>query len=63
MVGGQVRASGVQLYFFFSQGALMARLRSLRTILLAAGGVLLVLGAFAGCFLARRLFRPVKPPA
>jgi two-component system sensor histidine kinase MtrB len=60
IVGGQVRASGVQLYFFFSQGALLARLRSLRTILLAAGGVLLVLGTFAGGFLARRLFRPVK---
>ena len=59
VVGGQVRASGVQLYFFFSQGARLAELQSLRNILLAAGAVLLVLGAFAGYFLARRLFRPV----
>ena len=57
VVGGQVR--GVQLYFFFSQGARLAELQSLRNILLAAGAVLLVLGAFAGYFLARRLFRPV----
>ncbi len=60
VVGGQVRPSGLQLYFFYPQGARLAELRSLRTILLAAGGILLVLGAFAGSFLARGLFRPVK---
>ena len=59
VVGGQVRASGLQLYFFYSQKTRLAELRGLRTILLAAGAILVVLGAFVGSFLARRLFRPV----
>jgi two-component system sensor histidine kinase MtrB len=48
-----------QLYFFFSEQGLRHELAVLRTILLAGGGILVLLAAFAGIVLARRTLRPV----
>jgi signal transduction histidine kinase len=57
VVGGP--SGNRQLYFFFSEQGLRHELGVLRTILLAGGGMLVLLAAFAGILLARRTLRPV----
>jgi signal transduction histidine kinase len=60
VVGSQLRAGELTIYFFFPQGARLAELTDLRNILIAAGTALAVLGAIAGYLLARRLLRPIR---
>ena len=48
-----------ELYFFFSEQGLHHELALLRNILLAGGGLLVLLAAFAGAVLAREALRPV----
>jgi two-component system sensor histidine kinase MtrB len=57
VVGGP--AKGGELYFFFSERGLRHELALLRNILLAGGGLLVLLAAFAGAVLARQTLRPV----
>jgi two-component system sensor histidine kinase MtrB len=57
VVGGP--AEGAELYFFFSERGLRHELALLRNILLAGGGLLILLAAFAGAVLARQTLRPV----
>jgi signal transduction histidine kinase len=57
VVGGP--AKGAQLYFFFSEEGLRHELAVLRNILLAGGGLLVLLAAFAGAVFARQALRPV----
>jgi signal transduction histidine kinase len=48
-----------ELYFFFSEQGLQHELSVLRNILLAGGGLLVLLAALAGAVLARQTLRPV----
>jgi signal transduction histidine kinase len=57
VVGGP--AENDELYFFFSEQGLRHELAVLRNILLAGGGVLVLLAALAGALLAREALRPV----
>ena len=57
VVGGP--AGGAELYFFFSEQGLRHELAVLRNILLAGGGLLVVLAVLAGAVLARQTLRPV----
>jgi signal transduction histidine kinase len=57
VVGGP--SEGAELYFFFSERGLRHELALLRNILLAGGGLLVLLAAFAGAVLARQTLRPV----
>jgi signal transduction histidine kinase len=57
VVGGP--SEGAELYFFFSERGLRHELALLRNILLAGGGLLVVLAALAGAVLARQTLRPV----
>jgi two-component system sensor histidine kinase MtrB len=57
LVGGPARGS--ELYFFFSEQGLRHELSVLRNILLAGGGLLVLLAALAGAVLARQTLRPV----
>ena len=57
VVGGP--AKGSELYFFFSEQGLRHELSVLRNILLAGGGILVLLAALAGAVLARETLRPV----
>jgi two-component system sensor histidine kinase MtrB len=57
VVGGP--AGGAELYFFFSEQGLRHELALLRNILLAGGGLLVLLAALAGAVLARQTLRPV----
>jgi two-component system sensor histidine kinase MtrB len=57
VVGGP--AEGAELYFFFSEQGLRHELAVLRNILLAGGGILVVLAALAGAVVARQTLRPV----
>jgi two-component system sensor histidine kinase MtrB len=57
VVGGP--AAGAELYFFFSEQGLRHELTVLRNILLAGGGLLVLLAALAGAVLAREALRPV----
>ena len=57
VVGGP--AQNDELYFFFSEDGLRHELAVLRNILLAGGGLLVVLAALAGALLARQTLRPV----
>jgi len=60
IVGSQIRAGEVTVYFFFPQAERFAQLARLRTVLIATGIVLAALGAVGGYLLARRLLRPVR---
>lgn len=60
VVGSQLRAGDLSIYFYFPQGERLAELAGLRNILVGAGVLLAVLGAVGGYFLARRLLRPVR---
>ncbi len=60
VVGSQLRAGDLTVYFFFPQGERLAGLADLRNILIVAGALLAALGAVGGYFLARRLMRPVR---
>lgn len=60
VVGSQLRAGALSVYFFFPQGGRLAELAGLRNILVGAGVLLAVLGAIGGFLLARRLLRPVR---
>jgi len=57
VVGGP--AGDAQLYFFFSEQGLRHELAVLRNILLAGGGLLVLLAVLAGAVLARQTLRPV----
>jgi signal transduction histidine kinase len=57
VVGGP--AEGAQLYFFFSEQGLRHELAVLRNILIAGGGILVLLAALAGALFAREALRPV----
>jgi two-component system sensor histidine kinase MtrB len=57
VVGGP--SEGAELYFFFSERGLRHELALLRNILLAGGGLLVLLAALAGALLARQTLRPV----
>jgi len=57
VVGGP--SEGAELYFFFSERGLRHELAVLRNILLAGGGLLVLLAALAGAALARQTLRPV----
>src|SRR5919197_3267655 len=57
VVGGP--AAGAELYFFFSEQGVRHELALLRNILLAGGGLLVLLAALAGAVLARQALRPV----
>jgi two-component system, OmpR family, sensor histidine kinase MtrB len=60
VTGGRVSGTeGDEAYFFFSEEALWGDLRSLRTILLAGLGAVVLVAAFAGALLARRILAPV----
>jgi signal transduction histidine kinase len=57
VVGGP--SEGAEVYFFFSERGLRHELAVLRNILLAGGGLLVLLAALAGAVLARQTLRPV----
>jgi signal transduction histidine kinase len=57
VVGGPSGKS--ELYFFFSEQGLRHELSVLRNILLAGGGLLVLLAALAGALIAREALRPV----
>ena len=57
VVGGP--SGNAELYFFFSEQGLRHELSVLRNILLAGGGLLVVLAALAGALFAREALRPV----
>jgi two-component system, OmpR family, sensor histidine kinase MtrB len=59
LVGGLVRRADAELYFFYPEERLWDELGQLRNVLLAGLGVLAVLGALVGAFLARRILAPV----
>jgi signal transduction histidine kinase len=60
VVGSQLRAGELSIYFFFPQGERLAEMAGLRNVLVGAGVLLAVLGAIGGYLLARRLLRPVR---
>ena len=60
VVGSQLRAGELSIYFFFPQGERLAELAGLRNVLVGGGVLLAVLGAMGGYLLARRLLRPVR---
>jgi signal transduction histidine kinase len=57
VVGGP--SENAELYFFFSEQGLRHELSVLRNILLAGGGLLVLLAALAGALFAREALRPV----
>jgi two-component system sensor histidine kinase MtrB len=59
VVGGRVRDTQTELYFFFSQKALRDDLAQLQTILFIGWGIVVVLTAAAGALVARGVLRPV----
>ncbi|HXV33105.1 MAG TPA: HAMP domain-containing sensor histidine kinase [Gaiellaceae bacterium] len=60
VTGGRVSGTdGDEAYFFFSEEELWSDLGDLRTILLAGLGVVVLVAAFAGALLARRILAPV----
>jgi signal transduction histidine kinase len=59
IVGGKVRRSDTELYFFYSEGRLWDELAQLRNVLLAALAVVALLGALVGAVLARGILAPV----
>jgi signal transduction histidine kinase len=59
IVGGRVPSADTELYYFFDEDGLWEDLDELRTILLSALGVVILLGGLVGFFLARGLLRPV----
>ena len=60
VVGGKVKQANTELYYFYSEERLWDELAQLRNVLLAALGVLTVLGALVGAVLARRILAPVR---
>jgi signal transduction histidine kinase len=59
VVGGEVKRANTELYYFYSEERLWDELAQLRNVLLAALGVVAVLGALVGAVLARRILAPV----
>jgi signal transduction histidine kinase len=59
IVGGEVKRSRAELYYFYSEERLWDELAQLRNVLLAGLGALAVLGALVGAVLARRILAPV----
>jgi len=58
VVGGRA-GRDTELYYFFSEQDLRHELARLRNILLAGGGILMLVAAFVGALLARGTLRPV----
>jgi len=59
VVGGRVKNADTELYYFYPEERLWDELAQLRNVLLAALGVVALLGALVGAFLARRILAPV----
>ncbi|MGZ4318707.1 MAG: HAMP domain-containing sensor histidine kinase, partial [Gaiellaceae bacterium] len=59
LVVGSPSDDSAQLYFFYPEDGLWHELAVLRNILLAGGGLLVLLAALAGAVLAREALRPV----
>ncbi len=59
LIVGSPSEGGAEIYFFFSEEGLRHELVVLRNILLAGGGILVLLAALAGAVLARQALRPV----
>jgi len=59
IVGGKVRRSDTELYYFYSEERLWDELTQLRNVLLAALAVVALLGALVGAVLARGILAPV----
>jgi two-component system, OmpR family, sensor histidine kinase MtrB len=59
IVGGKVEKAGTQLYYFYSEERLWDELAQLRNVLLAALGVVALIGALVGALLARGILAPV----
>ncbi|HYX76827.1 MAG TPA: HAMP domain-containing sensor histidine kinase [Gaiellaceae bacterium] len=59
LVTGAPGPNGGDLYFFFAEDGLRHELSVLRNILLAGGGILVLLAALGGVVLARSTLRPV----
>jgi signal transduction histidine kinase len=59
IVGGKVEKAGTELYYFYSEERLWDELAQLRNVLLAALGVVALIGALVGALLARRILAPV----
>jgi len=59
VVGGQVKNADTVLFDFYSEDRLWDELAQLRNVLLAALGVVTLLGALVGAVLARRILAPV----
>ena len=59
IVGGKVTRADTELYYFYSEERLWDELGQLRNVLLAALGVVALIGALVGAILARRILAPV----
>jgi signal transduction histidine kinase len=59
IVGGKVASADTELYYFYSEERLWDELAQLRNVLLAALGVVALIGALVGAILARRILAPV----
>ena len=59
VLGGQVKKADTELYYFYPEERLWDELAQLRNVLLAALGVVALLGALVGALLARRILAPV----
>jgi two-component system sensor histidine kinase MtrB len=59
IVGGNVAKADTELYYFYSEEQLWEELAQLRNVLLAALGVVALIGALVGAVLARRILAPV----
>jgi signal transduction histidine kinase len=59
IVGGKVARADTELYYFYSEERLWDELAQLRNVLLAALGVVALIGALVGAILARRILAPV----
>jgi two-component system sensor histidine kinase MtrB len=59
LVGGKVARADTELYYFYSEERLWDELAQLRNVLLAALGVVALIGALVGAILARRILAPV----
>ena len=60
VVGSELRAGELTVYFFYPQGERLAGLTRLRNILITAAVLLAALGAITRYLLARRLLSPVR---
>lgn len=60
VVGGRVLPDGPSFYFFYPVSPVEADLATLRTVLLSASGVVVLLSGLVGAVAARGLLRPIR---